>query len=270
MKLELPSQLENFGITAFSVTGQGTPIVLIHGVGMRQQVWAPQVRDLGRDFKVITYDMLGHGQSDVPPEGVQLTCYAEQLLALLDHLGIQRAHVIGHSMGALIALEFALNYPQRCLRVAALNAVFCRTPEQSEAVIQRASSLVTSGILAGLDATLARWFDPACEDTHQQISAQIRDFLCQVDPVGYRRTYELFASSDRMHLTRLKSMEVPVLFMTGQNDVNSQPSMSRAMADLVPVASLEILADARHMMTLTHAADINQRLHSFLSGPDIT
>ena len=159
MKLELPSQLENFGITAFSVTGQGTPIVLIHGVGMRQQVWAPQVRDLGRDFKVITYDMLGHGQSDVPPEGVQLTCYAEQLLALLDHLGIQRAHVIGHSMGALIALEFALNYPQRCLRVAALNAVFCRTPEQSEAVIQRASSLVTSGILAGLDATLARRFD---------------------------------------------------------------------------------------------------------------
>ena len=270
MKLELPGPLQKFGETGFSVSGRGTPIVLIHGVGMRQQVWAPQVQDFARDFKVITYDMLGHGQSDVPPEGVQLTCYAEQLRGLLDHLGIQRAHVVGHSMGALVALEFALTYPQRCLRVAALNAVFCRTPEQSAAVIQRARSLATSGIVAGLDATLARWFDHAPDETLQQISAQIREFLCLVDPDGYRRTYELFASSDRAHQTRLKSMVVPVLFMTGQHDANSQPGMSRAMAELVPVASLEILPDARHMMTLTHAADINQRLRSFLSGPDLT
>lgn len=269
MRLELPGPLQKFGGTAFSVSGQGTPIVLIHGVGMRQQVWAPQVRDLARDFEVITYDMLGHGQSEVPPEGVQLSSYSEQLRGLLDHLGIGRAHVVGHSMGALVALEFALNCPQRCLRIAALNAVFCRTPEQSAAVIQRAGSLATAGILAGLDATLERWFDHACEETLQQISLQIREFLCSVNLDGYRRTYELFASSDRAHLTRLKSLLVPALFMTGQHDANSQPGMSRAMAELAPTASLEILADARHMMTLTHAADVNQRLRSFLSGPDI-
>lgn len=266
MRLELPAPLQKSGENAYSVCGQGTPLVLIHGVGMRQQVWAPQVQDLARDFQVITWDMPGHGQSGIPPEGVQLAHYAEQLRKLLDHLDVERAHVVGHSMGALVALEFALTWPQRCLRVAALNAVFCRTPEQRAAVIARAESLATSGIESTLDATLARWFEPASDPDIRQIPAQVREFLLQVNPDGYRRTYELFARSDRAHETRLQNLQPPALFMTGELDANSRPEMSQAMAALAPDARVDILPGARHMMPLTHAPEVNRRLRAFLGG----
>jgi pimeloyl-ACP methyl ester carboxylesterase len=268
MKLELPGALKTFAGTAYSVAGQGTPVVFIHGVGMRQQVWAPQAQALAREFQVITYDMLGHGQSQVPPEGVQLVDYAQQLRDLLDHLGLTRVHVVGHSMGALVALEFGLTHPERCLRLAALNAVFCRTPEQSAAVRQRAQDLGMTGLQATLDATLARWFDPdTADETLQQMSAQIRSFLSEVHLEGYQRTYALFARSDRAHETRLKDLPMPALFMTGQYDANSQPAMSEAMAARAPHARADILSGARHMMTLTHADDVNRRLHAFLGSP---
>lgn len=266
MKLELPGPLQQCGPTAFSVWGQGTPVCLVHGVGMRQQVWAPQVQALAKDFQVITCDMPGHGQSDVPPEGVQLAYYADRLRELLDHLGIERAHVVGHSMGALVTLEFALNCPQRCLRVAALNAVFCRTAEQSAAVIQRADSLGTKGIEATLDTTLARWFDPASAAHIQQMASQVRGFLSGINLDGYRRTYALFARSDRAHETRLQQLQVPALFLTGELDTNSQPHMSQAMAQLAPQGIADTLPDARHMMPLTHASEVNVRLRAFLRG----
>lgn len=265
MRLELTHAVCQAGPSAYSVAGDGDPLVLIHGVGMRQQVWAPQVRDLSARFKVITYDMLGHGNSEVPAEGVTLAHYCRQLLDLLDHLGIARAHVTGHSMGALIALEFALQHPDRCLRVAALNAVFCRTPEQAHAIAQRVERLKISGVGATLDATIERWFAPATGEDTKQIAWQVREFLRTVHPQGYRRSYALFAQSDRAHVDRLAHLSVPVFFMTGEDDANSQPSMSQAMAQRAPNSCFEVVSGARHMMTLTHADEVNSHLVKFLT-----
>src|SRR2546428_1048713 len=100
--------------TAWSRYGSGAPLVLVHGVGMAQAVWAPQVSDLARDFDVLVYDMWGHGQSTLPAGSLELNHYAQQLVDLLDHLRLPSVHVVGHSMGALVALEFALSYPPRC------------------------------------------------------------------------------------------------------------------------------------------------------------
>src|SRR5476649_650627 len=122
-----------FDGTAYSVAGEGPALVLIHGVGMNRSVWAPQVDALQLCFRVVSYDMLGHGASRLPAVSPTLDEYAGQLAALLDHLQIDAAHVVGHSMGSLIALEFALQYPQRVASVAALNAVYDRTPTQRAA-----------------------------------------------------------------------------------------------------------------------------------------
>jgi pimeloyl-ACP methyl ester carboxylesterase len=220
---------------------------------------------LSQHFQVITYDTLGHGDSQDPPEAATLQQYCMQLRQLMDHLAIARAHVVGHSMGALIALEFALTHPERCQRVVALNAVFCRTPAQMHAIAQRVESLQTSGIEASLDATIARWFENTTDPNMNAIAAQVREFLRSAHPLGYRRAYELFARSDRAHIDRLSHLSMPVLFMTGEFDSNSTPTMSQAMAQLAPRARVDVLTDARHMMTLTHADAINQRLVQFLA-----
>ncbi len=254
--------------TSHALYGQGTPIVFIHGVGMQQDVWVPQVLGFARDHTVITFDMLGHGRSPLPPEAAALADYADQVKRLLDQLGLPRAHIVGHSMGALVALEFALREPARCLSVSALNAVYCRTPAQREAVMARVQRLQDGPTQDGIEPTLTRWFGdpiPPYLDTTAQLC---RRLLAEVNPVGYARTYALFASSDRAHEGQLATLKPPALFMTGELDPNSTPAMSQAMAAAVPGARCRVLAGERHMMGLTGAPAVHSELLPFLQAAE--
>lgn len=255
--------------TSYSVyspqAGEGAEtVVLIHGVGMNQSVWSPQVAALSTRYRVIAYDMLGHGGSALPTPTPTLAEYAAQLEALLDALRIERAHVIGHSMGALVALEFALRHPRRTLSVAALNAVYDRTSGQREAVMSRAAMLGDVPLDAGIEATLARWFGDPVPVHLTKAAHAVRELLLSVDPVGYARTYQLFACSDDAHIGRLPQLAVPALFMTGECDANSSPAMSQAMAAAAPLGSAEIIANERHMMNVTNPSHVNERLLEFL------
>jgi pimeloyl-ACP methyl ester carboxylesterase len=241
---------------------------------MNQAVWAPQVQALRRDVRVITYDMLGHGGSSLPGANPTLEEYAVQLAALLDGLQIEAAHIVGHSMGALVALEFALRYPARALSVVTLNAVYDRTPDQREAVMRRAAALQGAnrdGVSVdaarddpSIDATIARWFDDPVPVHLVPIAGLVRSLLRMVNPLGYARTYQLFASSDAAHVGRLPQLSMPALFMTGECDPNSSPAMSRAMAAAAPRARAEIIASERHMMNVTAPELVNRSLLQFV------
>jgi len=239
-------------------------VVLIHGVGMNQSVWFPQIEALTAHYRVIAYDMLGHGGSALPTPAPTLGDYAAQLEDLLDALQIERVHVVGHSMGALVALEFALTHRRRSLSVAALNAVYDRTPEQREAVMSRAETLADVPLDAGIDVTLARWFGDPVPAHLADAARAVRALLLSVDPVGYARTYRLFARADNAHIGRLPELGVPALFLTGECDANSSPAMSRAMASAVPLGRAEIIANERHMMSVTDPVQVNERLLAFL------
>lgn len=247
------------------VTGTET-LVLIHGVGMNQSVWSEQIEALSARYRVIAYDMLGHGGSALPTPAPTLDEYASQLERLLDTLQVERAHVVGHSMGALVALEFALIHPSRTLSVVALNAVYDRTSAQREAVMNRAATLGDAPAEASIDVTLERWFGDPIPAHLTKAAEAVRELLLTVDPVGYARTYQLFARSDDAHVGRLSSLAVPALFLTGEHDANSNPAMSRAMADEAPLGRAEIIANERHMMNVTNPAQVNERLLEFLQS----
>ena len=246
--------------TAWSRYGQGEPLVLIHGVGMAQEVWTPQVNSLASGFDVLVYDMWGHGRSALPAEPLALSHYATQLRELLDHLGVARARVVGHSMGALVALEFALDHPERCSGVVAMNAVFSRTDVQRAQVEKRAEELLQHGTQANLDDTMKRWFgdpvDPACVPA-EKLS---RRLLEDVNPQGYARAYQVFATADAQHAPRLHGLQPPVLFFTGELDPNSTPAMSQAMAALAPHTEVNVLTGHRHMMNLTAPQQVSRVL----------
>jgi len=254
------------GVTTGLRAGSGEAVILAHGVGMAAEIWSPQIAALSRQHEVMAYDLLGHGGSALPPEDPRLSDYAGQLLAMMDGLGIAQAHVIGHSMGALVALEFALAHPERVRSVVALNAVYCRSPEQRAAVVERATALKTGSHLGSVDATIARWFGQSMSGTLASAAGIAGRLLTTVDPVGYERTYGLFAVSDDAHRGRLQRLQVPALFMTGADDPNSTPAMSRAMATAAPNGRCEIVAGERHMMALTGPDEINRRLLAFLAG----
>ncbi|WP_018391087.1 alpha/beta fold hydrolase [Ancylobacter sp. FA202] len=245
----------------------GAPVVvLIHGVGMASEVWGPQIAALAEGHDVIALDMPGHGGSSLPPADARLSDYADHVIALMDGLGLASAALVGHSMGALVALETALAHPARVRAVAALNAVFCRTPEQRAIVTARAGALDAEGRAASHAAAVARWFGAPVPPELEASAAQVTALLAAGDPVGYARTYALFAASDAAHRDRLSSLALPALFMTADGDGNSTPAMSQAMAMLAPQGRAEVLAGARHMMTLTHPDAVNARLLTFIDA----
>jgi pimeloyl-ACP methyl ester carboxylesterase len=245
--------------------GSGESVILIHGVGMNASVWAPQIDALAQNYDVVAYDLLGHGGSSLPPSHAQLQDYTNQLLQLQDNLGIGAAHIVGHSMGALVAIDFALAHPERANSVVALNAVYRRTREQRAAVLRRAQTLEGAGSDGvAQNASLVRWFgDPIPQSLREQAAVAQR-LLRNVDSIGYARAYGLFASSDEAHYGRLPTLAMPALFLTGELDLNSTPAMSRAMADAAPQGQCEIIARARHMMALATPDEVNTRLVAFL------
>lgn len=248
--------------TAWSRYGAGTPLVLIHGVGMAQAVWAPQVNELASNFDVLVYDMWGHGDSTLPAGPLALRDYARQLVDLLNFLRQAATSVVGHSMGAMVALEFALSHAPRCQSVVAMNAVFCRTDEQRQAVQQRAEKLLNSGPKAYVDGAMQRWFGDPVAPEHHDAERLSRQLLSQVDSLGYTRAFKVFATADAQHALQLAALKAPCLFFTGERDPNSTPAMSQAMSRRAPLGQVKVLTGEGHMMNLTAPDQVNAILRN--------
>ena len=254
--------------TAWSRCDNGPTLVLLHGVGMNKSVWAPEVNILSKSFDVVIYDMWGHGESDLPNRELNLIDFTKQLADLLTELGIDSAVVAGHSMGALIALDFAINNPDACLGVCALNAVFNRSAKQSAAVKKRAADLAAGGVSVNLDETLDRWFGQPGTHEFSEAEALARELLLDVNPKGYEAAYSVFAASDKAHLNSLPNLSVPSLFFTADGDPNSTPEMSVAMAALALSGTSKVLIGHRHMMTLTAPIEVSATLATFIESCD--
>ena len=250
--------------TSYLATGQGQPVVLIHGVGLNKEMWGGQVVGLATNYRVITYDMLGHGASPRPAAGTPLLGYADQLLELLDHLGLPEATVIGFSMGGLVARAFALHYPDRLKSLVVLNSVFNRSPEQRAGVIARTAQAAEHGPDANAEAALSRWFSREYQAANPAQIAALRETLAGNDPQGYLTTYELFATQDMYRADDLKHLRAPTLVATGELDPGSTPEMARQLADRIPGATVAVLAEQRHMMPVESPRLVNQLLLGFL------
>ncbi len=260
------------GVTAYRQSGPDEaddrpPLLFIHGVGLRKEVWAPQAAAFADHRRVVAYDMLGHGGSGLGDGAGGLNAFVAQAARLLDDLDIARADVVGHSMGALVALGLALAHPGRLNRLVAMNAVYQRTIEQRTAVLDRAAEIERVGPRAAADRAVARWFGEEPDTTLRPLAAQVRDWLENADPLGYARAYRIFASSDAVHAGQLPSLAMPVLYLTGELDANSSPAMSERMAAETPRGRARILPGERHMMAMVSPDAVNAALRDFLDAP---
>ncbi|MCV3211357.1 alpha/beta fold hydrolase [Mesorhizobium sp. YC-39] len=256
--------------TGFIRAGSGTPVLLIHGVGMNATIWQDQIASMKDRHDLIAVDMLGHGTSPLPPENAALSDFAEQALRLLDHLGLASVSIVGHSMGALVALEIALRAPSRVRSIVCLNAVFRRPEALAQAVRERAAALGTHGDPSAIAATLARWFGDPLPESLAGAAATARAALEGVDPEGYARTYRLFAHADAEHAYALAGLAAPALFMTGSDDSNSTPAMSAAMARLAPHGQCLVLGGERHMMAMASPEKVTHHISAFVDAEAAT
>ena len=247
------------GSLAAIVAGEGVPVVLLHGVGLRAEAWNRQIDRLAKQAKVIAIDLPGHGQSP-PLDGPRtLAGFAD---ALIDSIP-EGALIIGHSMGAMLALALAERLPSQVRGLAALNAIFERSPAAQKAVQARAASLDPAQV-PNPTSTLERWFGKgACPERDA-----CEDWLQGVSPAGYKSAYSVFANENGPARTTLARLHCPALFLTGADEPNSTPQMSEQMAALCPDGRAQIIDGAAHMMPMTHADQTNTALLTFMAEID--
>ena len=250
--------------TAFKSYGdQPSPLIFIHGVGMRGDVWSPQVEYFSNDYQVITYDFLGHGESHLPPEEPVLDDYVEQLNSLLKHLNLSLISLVGHSMGAFISVAFALKYPDKVKALVPINIAFNRSEEAQKGVLNRANQILQTNKILNIEQTLERWFKNKTSADDLKKIDKIRNWLANTSPQGYGRTYRLFALSDKVFLNKLSRLRPPVLYLTGDEDPNSTPAMSQQMAEETPNGSSNSLTSEAHMMSYIAANKVNPIIEQF-------
>jgi len=244
--------------------GKGAPIVLIHGVGLNADAWYAMAPELAEYFSVTAIDLPGHGESRLPDwsSNLSITDYTAALFTALETID-GPVTVCGHSLGALVAIDLAIQHPAKVSSAIALNSIFHRSSEAAKAVRARAQELA-QGNHSDPTATLERWFGAQPEEQHVEARDKCAAMLQTVDKEGYAAAYQVFANQDGPADEALSACGVPMLFITGSNEPNSTPQMSKNLAATAQNGQHRIIENARHMMPITHADKVNQHILQFV------
>jgi 3-oxoadipate enol-lactonase len=215
-------------------------VVLAHAIGTSLEMWEPQVASLARHFRVVRYDARGHGSTAVPGGPYELGDLGGDLLALLDELGIARAHVVGLSLGAMVGLWLAAHAPDRVDRLVACSVT--ARPPRPEAWRKRAAAVRAGGTQAVVDLVVERW---GYVDRAPAVREQVVRMLLATPAEGYAGSCEAIAI---MNLEPdLPSVQAPTLLISGEKDPAAPPATNAAMAAAMPDARVSVV-DAAHLL----------------------
>lgn len=245
----------------YESAGRGEPLLLIHGLGSSTRDWESQVAAFSRDFRVITFDLRGHGRSDKPRGPYSIGLLAEDTLALLQALDIS-AHLVGLSLGGMVAFQVAVDAPERVRSLTIVNS----GPRGPEPTFKQRLPLYI------------RLFIIRLLGMRRMGEALARRLFPKPEQAGLRRTFgERFAANDReAYIAALKAIfggwsvagrlgdiQCPTLALASDQDYTSV-DLKRAYVAALPRAELVVVPDARHALPLEKPQEFNQALAAFL------
>lgn len=240
----------------YTVDGPADAPVLLLGnsLGTTLRMWDPQVARLATQFRVVRFDTRGHGSSPVPAGPYSIVDLAADALALLDKLGVARAHVCGLSLGGMVGMWLAAHAPDRVDRL-----VLCCTSARlgpAQAWAQRAATVRAYGTAAVADLTVGRWFTPAYPAQHPDRVAALRAMVAATPAEGYA---SCCAAIERMDLTGdLSSIRAATLVIAGGDDPATPPAHGAAIAAAIPGARMVLVPNAAHLANVEQSDTVTQ------------
>jgi pimeloyl-ACP methyl ester carboxylesterase len=240
------------------------PVLLIHGLGLTAEMWQWTLPALTPVFRVVTYDLVGHGKSAPPPGQPVLADLARQAARLMDHLQIPRAPVVGFSLGGMVARRVAMDFPARVSALAILNSTHRRTPTQQAAVETRLAEVIADGPGATVEAAIVRWFTDEFRARDTAVTAQVRAWVRANDAATYARMYRILAEGVEELVAPTPPIACPALVLTAEDDVGNSPAMSKAIAAEIAGAECVVLPRLRHMALAEDPTAVNPVLLAFL------
>jgi len=258
--------------------GQGTPVVFVHEYAGDYRTWEPQMRFFSRSHRCVTYSQRGYPPSEVPtdPKMYGQDIARDDVIAVMDALKIDKAHVVGHSMGALTALLVGVKYPERCLSVTAAGCGYGSSPDEKVVEQTREASRETAKMFETVDfpTAAARYADGATRQTHKHKDprgfAEFAKMLAEHSPVGHALTMrELQAKRPTLwHIQdELKKFTPPLLVLVGDEDdwcLEASVFLKRT----VPTAGLVVIPRSGHTITSEEPAAFNAALADLIANAE--
>ncbi|MFW6854257.1 alpha/beta fold hydrolase [Burkholderia gladioli] len=248
---------------AYRLQGEGPrELVCIHGVGSYLEAWQGAINALGGGFRVLSFDLRGHGRSERVKGRYEIDDFVGDVLALADHAGFARFDLAGFSLGGLIAQRLALTHPARLRRLVLLATVAGRTAEERARVAERLAALQAGARGAHYDASLSRWLTEDFQARHPALVDELRRRNARNDPDCYAAAYRVLAQTDFGGL--IDQIAMPTLIATGECDAGSNPRMARYMHERIPDSRLAILPNLRHSLLNEAPEQVAALMRAFL------
>ena len=244
-------------------TDKKIPIVFIHGVGLTHEIWQPQI-DYFKENTVISYDILGHGKTPLKKSNISFDDFSEQLINLLNELKFDKVHLIGFSIGSLIARNFAVKYNDKLKSLTLLSSIFKRSEEQKKIVIDR-FNLAKKNLKLSRQA-LKRWFSDKYLEKNQDTYEKISTILEKNNIENFLKVYKLFVFHKDDEI--FKNIKVKTLVMTGENDLGSTVDMSKKLSDVINNSQLKVVKNGKHLCGIECADDVNMTIKNFIEQND--
>ncbi len=221
---------------------EGAPVlVLSNSIGTTLELWDRQVPAFVGPFRLLRYDQLGHGRSEVRPGSYTVELLARELLALLDELGVERFSLCGLSLGGAVGMWLGAKAGDRVERlVLAGTSAYFGPPERW---IERAEAVRADGLEPIADATMGRWFTPAFGDADG-----FRECFVSTPPEGYAACCDALRDWDFRE--ELGSVSAPTLVLVGSDDPATPPDQARLIAEKIPGARVEVIPGAAHLLNV--------------------
>lgn len=249
---------------AYTDTGIGPPILMVHGYPFNRTLWDEQVEALSSRHRVIAPDLRGFGESDAAPGTATMNLMARDLALLLNHLGIVRAAVCGLSMGGYVALAL---YKQLPSRIRALVLADTRaqpdTEDAKQTRFQQAEKALSEGMAGIADGMLPKLLTPETVSKHPEVVKRVRDMMLKTKPEGAAAALRGMAERDDQ-TELLAKITVPVLILVGAEDAITPVADSEKMHAAISGSHLVVLENAGHVSNIERTEKFNDALLSFL------
>ena len=239
---------------------QGTPIVFIHGVGLDHNIWDPQINEF--DNTVLIYDILGHGRTPLNKEKISFDDFSDQIIDLIDELKFDKIHLVGFSIGSLIARNFATRFSDRLKSLTLLCSIFNRSDDEQKIVNERFEQTKKDQKLTK-DA-LKRWFNKDFIEKNPLISDKIITILKNNNMDNFIKVYSLFVNHKDNE--KFENINVKTLVMTGEGDVGSTPEMTDNLSKKIKNSEVKIIPVGKHLCSIECSYDVNKAIKEHIKN----
>ena len=249
----------------YAVDGPEAAPVLVLGsaLGTTGEIWRAQVPALSRALRVVRYDHRGHGASPVPPGPYRLADLGGDVVALLDTLGVERAHLGGVSLGSMVALWVAAHHPERVDKLVLAGTAATLGPPENWRT--RAATVRDQGMAAVASTVVDRWLPVEFADAHPELRQLLLALVLATPVEGYAAACGALETADlRSDLARISAA---TLVLIGTDDPSTPPELGRAVARGIPDARVVEITGAAHLAPVSHPDQVARLLTGFLAEP---